>query len=82
MKKNNSLYLSLVSGAVGIMIGAGSMYVGQAGLIHRGVTVTTHSSASRDREASTREIKQQGLNNQAERKGTNPDAAHTTGTAF
>ncbi|NOS66833.1 MAG: hypothetical protein HOO67_00475 [Candidatus Peribacteraceae bacterium] len=59
MKKNNSLYLSLVSGAVGIMIGAGSMYVGQAGIIQR------HSAAQQN---VLHETQEQGLKNMNERK--------------
>lgn len=74
----NKLYLSVVSGAIGIAIGAGSMYVGQAGIIRRGIF---HSGAPEyTRESSTREIKQQGLENQANRKGTDPDAVYPTKT--
>ena len=52
----NPLYLSLVSGAVGIMIGAGSVYVGQAGIIK------IHGAAF-DRPTPL-EIQDQGIKNQ------------------
>lgn len=63
----NHLYLSLVSGAVGMTIGAGSMLAVEAGLIRR------HFLHGAPVIESTRELKQEALENQAERKNTRPD---------